>query len=114
MAIKLAILKSGENIISDIHEMVIGENVENNDKEKVVGYIFTKPCIVTLTSNLTDLEKKTVEIKMSPWIPLTKSNQVPVALDWVVTLVDPVDKLKNMYEEDVLNGKRTNQNNSIE
>jgi hypothetical protein len=104
MAVKLALLKSGEDIIADIHEMVIGEE----EDQKVVGYIFTKPCSVILNSNEISSEtdkQKTVEIKMSPWIPLSKTNKVPVSLDWIITIVDPVDKLKNMYEKDVLNGK---------
>ena len=35
MTVKLALLKSGEDVIADIQEMVVGE--------KVVGYIFNKP-----------------------------------------------------------------------
>jgi len=112
MTIKLAILKSGEDIIADIHEMVVGEGEE----EKAVGYFFTKPCVVSLgeSQQLNESgEKKTIEIKMSPWIPLTKTTQIPVALDWVVTMVDPVDKLKQMYERDVLkNGSESDQTNS--
>ena len=44
MSIKLAILKSGEDIIADIHEMVVGEE----ENEKTIGYFFTKPCVVNL------------------------------------------------------------------
>jgi len=111
MTIKLAILKSGEDIIADIHEMIVGEGEE----EKTVGYFFTKPCVVALgeTQSLED-DKKTIEIKMSPWVPLTKTTQIPVSLDWVVTIVDPVDKLKEMYEKDVLkNGNKSNQSGSV-
>ena len=37
MTIKLALLKSGEEVISDIDEMM-------TDKKAVVGYYFTNPC----------------------------------------------------------------------
>ena len=44
MTVKLAHLKSGENIISDIQEMVVGEG----DNSRVVGYLFNKPQVVLL------------------------------------------------------------------
>ena len=37
MTVKLALLKSGEEVISDIDEMV-------TDKQMVVGYYFANPC----------------------------------------------------------------------
>ena len=112
MTIKLAILKSGEDVIADIHEMIVGEG----EDEKTVGYFFTKPCVVALgETQSSEDEKRTIEIKMSPWIPLTKTTQIPVSLDWVVTIVDPVDKLKEMYEKDVLkNGSKSDQSSSID
>ena len=42
MTIKLAILRSGEDIIADMQEMVVG------DDKRVVGYFLTRPCGVTL------------------------------------------------------------------
>ena len=44
MTIKLALLKSGEEVISDIGEMV-------TDKKTVVGYYFTNPCRAILTTS---------------------------------------------------------------
>lgn len=113
MTVKLAVLKSGEDVIADIHEIIVGESEEN---EKVVGYIFTKPCLVTLGESINseeDQENRVIEIKMTPWISLSKTIQVPVSLDWVVTIVDPVDKLKEMYEQDVLKNGESNDQNSI-
>ena len=46
MTVKLAILKSGEDIVADIKEMVVGEG----DDARVVGYVLTKPCGVSLNS----------------------------------------------------------------
>jgi hypothetical protein len=35
--------------------------------------------------------------------------KIPVPSDWVVTMVNPTEKLKEMYIEDVINhGKETN------
>ncbi len=44
MTAKLILLKSGEDIIADVTEMVVGEEEER----RVVGYFFDKPCIVKL------------------------------------------------------------------
>ena len=44
MTVKLAILKSGEDIVADIKEMVVGEG----DDARVVGYVLTKPVGVSL------------------------------------------------------------------
>jgi hypothetical protein len=104
MSIKLAILKSGEDVIADIQEMIIG-NPEEPENQKVVGYFFNKPCVVKMRTT-EESENKSYQINLFPWIPLSKDTKVPVINDWVITLVEPVDTLKKMYENDVLkNGK---------
>ena len=100
MTVKLAILKSGEDIVADIKEMIVGEG----DDARVVGYVLTKPCGVTLNSKTSkiDDEKDTYQLKLFPWCPLTKNTKIPITADWVVTIVDPIDKIKQMYEKEVL------------
>ena len=100
MTVKLAILKSGEDVVADIKEMVVGEG----DDARVVGYVLTKPCGVTLDSKAikVDDEEDHYQIKLFPWCPLSKNTKIPITADWVVTLVDPVDKVKQMYETEVL------------
>ena len=49
-----------------------------------------------------DDEKDTVQIRLFPWCPLTKNEKIPITADWVVTIVDPIDKLKQMYTKEVL------------
>jgi hypothetical protein len=100
MTVKLAILKSGEDIVADIKEMVVGEG----DDARVVGYVLTKPCGVSLNSKAIkiDDEKDTYQIRLFPWCPLTKNEKIPITADWVVTIVDPIDKLKQMYTKEVL------------
>ena len=44
MTVKLILLKSGEDIIADVTEMIVGEN----EDKKVIGYFFDKACIVKL------------------------------------------------------------------
>ena len=108
MTVKLAILKSGEDVIADIQEMVI--------EEKVIGYIFNKPCNIKMKVREEDSENEKVDsikIRLAPWIVLTKDTKIPVSLDWVITLVDPIDQLLKMYEEDVLNDGKNDKDNSI-
>ena len=105
MAIKLAVLKSGEDVIADIREMMVGDEDTPDDKKKVVGYYFIKPCGVTLKNKAIDVNETaddSYELKLFPWCPLAKNDAIPMSTEWVVTLVDPVDKLKEMYETQVL------------
>jgi hypothetical protein len=99
MTVKLAILKSGEDIVADIKEMIVGEG----DDAKVVGYFLTRPCGVSLNSKAIKIDdNESFELKLFPWCPLTKQDKIPITADWVVTIVDPIDKIKQMYEKEVL------------
>lgn len=103
MTVKLALLKSGEDIVADIQEII--------HEEKVIGYFFNKPCVVTLNS---ESENKSFKISLFPWIPITKTTKVPVPSDWVITIVDPIDSLDNMYKQDVLkNDRKTSEDDSF-
>jgi hypothetical protein len=122
MTVKLLLLKSGEDIIADISEMVFGEKNEETgeDNRRVVGYFLNKPCVVKMTTPTNvpekfdesmDEQKASFKVTLFPWMPLSKDNVIPVSADWVVTMVTPSDKLNNMYLEDVLNyGKEDNKN----
>ena len=96
MTIKLALLKSGEEVISDIDEMM-------TDKKAVVGYYFTNPCRAILTTPEIDVDedqqpdKKPVSIKLLPWLPLANEEKIPVVADWVISIVEPQPKLKELY-----------------
>lgn len=118
MTIKLLLLKSGEDIISDIQEMV---TTDPNDSEKkiVIGYFLTKPCVVKLrdASLAAEHEKRkenAYNVTMYPWIPLSKDKIIPLTAEWVITMVDPADQVKKMYEEDILPDGKTNQNSSLD
>jgi hypothetical protein len=57
-------------------------------------------------------KKGETSISMYPWMPLAKEKEIPLPTDWVVTMVTPIKKVEQMYTEDVLNGKTTNQTDS--
>ena len=99
MAIKLLLLKSGEDIIADVQEMVVGEE----ESKRVVGYYLNRPCVVKLFKNQEEDVKKGMQISMYPWMPLSDDQTIPIIADWVVTMVNPVNNLINLYKEDIVN-----------
>ncbi len=103
MTIKLILLKSGEDIITDVSEMIVDD--------KVFGYFFDTPCVVNLITS--DLQSSKFKLNMKPWMPLSKNTRVPVVSDWVITITEPIDQVKEMYEREVLNyGNINNQDHS--
>lgn len=94
MTVKLALLQSGESIIADIEET--SEN-----------YFFDRPKRVSHTVPMftpdEEVNQNSVEVTLSPWILLSKESKISVPKTWVVTMVEPIDSLIEMYERD-LNG----------
>jgi len=106
MTVKLVMLKSGEDVVADVKE------IKSNDE--VIGYYFDDPLIVRISeleeptilnekNSFTQYSSK-IDVTFYPWIPLTKDVRVPCSADWVVTIVEPIDKLKKQYQERV-NGR---------
>ena len=99
MSIKLAILKSGEHVISDVKELVADE--------KLHGYLFQNAYTLEARAPefITEEQKETgmhdVEVMLRPWLIFSEERKVPVRADWLVTLVEPVNKIKELYEERV-------------
>ena len=105
MTIKLLLIKSGEDVIADVSEMVVGEE----DNKRVIGYFLKKACIVKMRNQNTieteegDTKRTGFEVSLFPWMPLSKEKTIPITTDWVITMVEPIDNLKEMYIEDILN-----------
>jgi len=99
MSIKLVLLKSGEQVVSDIKELV--------SEDSVRGYVFNKPHKVQvnrtllLTEDENAIDDRNVEITLSPWILLTEDEDVLVTPDWIVTIVEPLNSIIEMYQEKV-------------
>ena len=103
MTIKVLVLKSGEDVIADVQEMV------SPTTEQVMGYFLSSPCVVKLQAKDMSAESE-VSVRMHPWMPIAREKMIPINADWVVTMVTPVEKIQEMYETKVLNdGKETNQ-----
>jgi len=106
MSVKLVMLKSGEDIITDVKEL--------KTEEGVVGYYFHKPLIVKAyqpeeptvlneDGSSREYESK-ISVQFYPWIPLSEESRIPCSADWVVTIVEPVQNVKKLYLES-LNGR---------
>ena len=113
MTIKLLLLKSGEDIIADVTEMVVGEEEERT----IVGYFLDKPCVIRMRDpNLIEEQgpkkQSGFQVSLFPWIPLSKETRIPVPADWLITMVEPAYKLKEMYVKDIVN--YGNQSNSTD
>ena len=116
MSIKLFLLKSGEDIICDVAEMA---SSDDKNERRVLGYYLTKPCVVKMRNpNVLSEEqegnaqKAGYEVSLFPWMPLSKDETIPIPADWLITLVEPVTKLKEMYIEDIVNGNQSNSTNN--
>ena len=98
MSIKLALLKSGEEVIADIKEIV-------NEEEKIVSLLFSNPYVVKLITpqilveELSESPEMEYKVSFSSWLPLSLEKDIVVRTDWVVSIVEPVEMVKKSYEE---------------
>lgn len=96
MSIKLLLLKSGEDVVADVQEMVV--------EEKVVGYILRYPARAKLVggADVQDGNNSTpFKLQLTPWMPLSKEKSIPIVADWVITMTEPVDQLVTMFKQGV-------------
>jgi hypothetical protein len=98
MSIKLALLKSGEEVIADIKEIV-------NEEETIVSLLFSNPYVVKLITpqilveELSESPEMEYKVSFSSWLPLSLEKDIVVRTDWVVSIVEPVEMVKKSYEE---------------
>ena len=96
MSIKVAVLQSGEQIIAEMKQIV--------SEDKPIAYLFHQPQKVVLNNQIVLSEsndKSSVEVTLAKWILISDEDDVPVSVNQVVTLVEPVASIKKMYEEKI-------------
>ena len=104
MSIKLALLKSGEEVIADISEF------RQEETDILVSYLFKDPYYVKIKTTEVLVEQETRpkhELAYYKWMTLSKDNDIIVNKDWVVCITEPLDSVKKNYE-DKMNGRRSN------
>ena len=115
MTVKIVRMLNGEDVIADVKEAY-------PDKEHYtpIGYMLTNPYQITIDctaeqmfadKNSSDPQKiNDLQLELFPWIPLSKETNIPIPADWLITMVEPVYKLKEMYQEDIVNYGNENMN----
>jgi len=92
MSIKVALLKSGEEVISDFKEVY--------KDDQFVGYYFNDPYVLKIEKYQTVTDNNNchqVKIKFLPWLTLSKEKRILIFADWVVTFYEPVDTVMDSY-----------------
>ena len=97
MSIKLTLLKTGEQIISDMKELV------SEGDENAHAYMLENPHTVEINEKqfITEEEKEEgdfgINVTLLPWIILSKDSQMVIPTDSVLTVVDPLDSVTQLY-----------------
>jgi hypothetical protein len=102
MAVKLAVLKSGEDVVADIKELC-------DENDNVVALVFNNPVVVKLITNQALLDGENPDeykVAFYPWQPLSAERDIPVRSDWIVSISEPIELVKTSYLEK-MNGRNS-------
>ena len=78
------------------------------------GYLFENPNVINyLEPELLVEQTETSKMKISliPWILITSDTKIPVRSDWVITMVEPIEDVKKIYEAKI---NESNQDNRVD
>jgi len=109
MAVKLAVLKSGEDVVADIKELC-------DEQDNVVALVFSNPVVVKVLTNQTITESENADeykVAFYPWQPLSAERDIPVRSDWIVSISEPIELVKTSYQEK-MNGRNNTDGSSPE
>ena len=97
MSIKLTLLKTGEQLISEMKELV------PEGQEQVHAYLLDNPHTVEINEKhfVTEEEKKSgdfgIDVTLLPWIILSQDSQMIIPVDSVLTVVEPLQSVTQLY-----------------
>mgnify|MGYP001376244663 CR=1 FL=1 len=94
MSIKLTLLRSGESLIAETKELISQE-----DQLVPHSYLVENPHIVHVSQQQVREESGDfkLDIMLSPWMVLSADKTMVIPIDWVVTIVEPLDSVKKLY-----------------
>ena len=98
MAVQLVLLKSGEELIADVREVI------DTETQKQMSLVFVRPVRLTISEkNVLNEETNTPQniLNFEPWISTSKDESFFVPYDWVVTVTQPKDDILNSYVQNV-------------
>jgi hypothetical protein len=109
MSVQLVLLKSGEEIVCDFREII------DRETQELMEFVMIKPVRVTVVQQgvLTEGANESPDSVLSfvPWLATSKSEEYFVNKDWVVTICDPQDNIKESYIKNI--GVRDDSKSSI-
>ena len=97
MSIQLTLLKTGEQIISDMKELV------SEGDENAHAYMLENPHTVEINEKqfITEEEKEEgdfgINVSLLPWIILSKDKKMLIPVDSVLTVVEPLESVTQLY-----------------
>ena len=94
MSIKILLLKSNEEIITEAQE------IANPDSPTAIGYHLHKPFRLEIVSDEGELifnREKGYQLSWFPWAPLSKDKDFFLPADHVITAYDPLDSIMDQY-----------------
>jgi len=101
MSIKITVLKSGDQLISDMKELM----AEN--QEKVQAYMLVNPHTYEISEKqfMTEEEKEVgdygIDVSLLPWLILSKDKKMIIPTDSVLTVVEPLESVTQLYLDKV-------------
>ena len=97
MSIKITVLKTGEHIISDMKELM------TEGEENAQAYMLVNPHTYEINEKqfITEEEKEEgdygIDVSLLPWLILSKDSQMIIPVDSVLTVVEPLDSVTQLY-----------------
>ena len=103
MSIKITVLKTGEHIISDMKELM------TEGEENAQAYMLVNPHTYEINEKqfITEEEKELdevdygINVSLLPWIILSKDKKMIIPTDSVLTVVEPLDSVTQLYLDKV-------------
>ena len=95
MSVKLLLLKSGEEVITEVREMY------DPDTKQPIGYHMHKPFRLEIVSDVDGgivfNRDQGYQLHWFPWAPLSKDRDLFLPGHHVLTAYDPLDSIANQY-----------------
>ena len=99
MSIKITVLKTGEHIISDMKELM------TEGEENAQAYMLVNPHTYEINEKqfITEEERELeggdygINVSLLPWLILSKDSQMVIPTDSVLTVVEPISSVKQMF-----------------
>lgn len=109
MSVRIARLKSGEDVIADIQEIC-----HKDQPDKPVAYLLGKPYIIDARENenfevLTEEPEQINDISVIfyPWAPMSAEEKIMCPIEWVVTIYRPYEVIIEKYNK-LIGGEEEN------